>query len=47
MVRFLGALLRGHAANAADPAYGARLAVEHYGADLGLNLDQQTTLNRL
>jgi ABC-type nitrate/sulfonate/bicarbonate transport system substrate-binding protein len=47
MVRFLEALLRGHAANAADPAYGARLAVEHYGADLGLDLQQQTTLNRL
>jgi len=47
MVRFLGALLRGHAANAADPAYGARLAVDHYGADLGLDLEQQTTLNRL
>jgi ABC-type nitrate/sulfonate/bicarbonate transport system substrate-binding protein len=47
MVRFLEALLRGHAANAADPAYGARLAVDHYGADLGLDLEQQTTLNRL
>jgi len=47
MVRFLGALLRGHAANAADPAYGARLAVDRYGADLGLDLQQQTTLNRL
>jgi ABC-type nitrate/sulfonate/bicarbonate transport system substrate-binding protein len=47
MVRFLGALLRGHAANAADPAHGARLAVERYGADLGLSLEQQTTLNRL
>jgi ABC-type nitrate/sulfonate/bicarbonate transport system substrate-binding protein len=47
MVRFLGALLRGHAANMADPAHGARLAVEHYGADLGLDLRQQTTLNRL
>jgi ABC-type nitrate/sulfonate/bicarbonate transport system substrate-binding protein len=47
MLRFLGALLRGHAANAADPAYGARLAVDHYGADLGLDLQQQTTLNRL
>jgi ABC-type nitrate/sulfonate/bicarbonate transport system substrate-binding protein len=47
MVRFLGALLRGRAANAADPAYGARLAVDHYGADLGLDLQQQTTLNRL
>jgi ABC-type nitrate/sulfonate/bicarbonate transport system substrate-binding protein len=47
VVRFLEALLRGHAANSADPAYGARLAVERYGADLGLDLQQQTTLNRL
>jgi ABC-type nitrate/sulfonate/bicarbonate transport system substrate-binding protein len=47
MVRFLRALLHGHAVNAADPAYGARLAVDHYGADLGLDLEQQTTLNRL
>jgi ABC-type nitrate/sulfonate/bicarbonate transport system substrate-binding protein len=47
IVRFLGALLRGHAVNAADPAYGARLAVDRYGADLGLNLEQQTALNRL
>jgi ABC-type nitrate/sulfonate/bicarbonate transport system substrate-binding protein len=47
LVRFLGALLRGHAANAADPEYGARLAVDRYGADLGLDLQQQTTLNRL
>ena len=47
MVRFLGALLRGHAVNAADPAYGARLAVDRYGADLGLNLEQQTALNRV
>ncbi len=47
MVRFLSALLRGHAANTADPAYGARLAVDRFGADLGLDLEQQTTLNRL
>jgi ABC-type nitrate/sulfonate/bicarbonate transport system substrate-binding protein len=47
IVRFLGALLRGHAANVADPSYGARLAVDHYGADLGLDLEQQTRLNRL
>ena len=47
MVHFLRALLRGHAVNAADPAYGALLAVDHYGADLGLDLEQQTTLNRL
>jgi ABC-type nitrate/sulfonate/bicarbonate transport system substrate-binding protein len=47
LVRFLGALLRGHASNVADPLYGARLAVDHYGADLGLDLEQQTTLNKL
>jgi hypothetical protein len=47
LIRFLTALLKGHAVNAADPVYGARLAVERYGADLGLDLQQQTTLNRL
>ena len=47
VVRFLQALLRGHADNAANPAYGARLAVDRYGADLGLDLAQQTVLNRL
>lgn len=47
MVRFLGALLKGHAVNAADPGYGARLAVDRYGVDLGLDLQQQTTLNHL
>lgn len=47
MVRFLGALLRGHTTNATDPAYGAGLAVDNYGADLGLDREQQTTLNRL
>lgn len=46
MVRFLGALLRGHAANCADPVLGARLAVDRFGADLGLDLEQQATLNR-
>jgi ABC-type nitrate/sulfonate/bicarbonate transport system substrate-binding protein len=47
LVRFLSALLRGHAANAGDPAYGARLAVDHFGADLGLDLAQQTSLNQV
>ncbi len=47
LVRFLRALLRGHYANAANPSYGAHLAVDKYGADLGLDLDQQTTLNQL
>ena len=39
--------LRGHYANQRDPVAGSRLAVERYGADLGLDLEQQTTLNRL
>jgi hypothetical protein len=39
--------LRGHYANAANPSYGAHLAVDKYGADLGLDLDQHTTLNQL
>jgi len=47
LVRFLRALLRGHYANESDPLAGSRLAVERYGADLGLDLDQQTALNRL
>ena len=46
LVRFLRALLRGHYANQRDPLAGSRLAVERYGADLGLDLEQQTTLNR-
>ena len=46
MVRFLTALLRGHSLNCADPALGARLAVDRFGADLGLDLQQQTSLNR-
>jgi ABC-type nitrate/sulfonate/bicarbonate transport systems, periplasmic components len=47
LVSFLRALLRGHYANARDPVGGSRLAVERYGADLGLDMDQQTMLNRL
>ncbi|HEY9126845.1 MAG TPA: ABC transporter substrate-binding protein [Acidobacteriaceae bacterium] len=47
LVRFLRALLRGHYANQHDPLAGSKLAVERYGADLGLDLEQQTALNRL
>lgn len=47
LVKFLRALLLGHFGNAADPEMGARLAVETYGADLGLDLEQQTQLNRI
>jgi ABC-type nitrate/sulfonate/bicarbonate transport system substrate-binding protein len=47
LVGFLTALLRGRAVNAQDPSVAARLAVERYGGDLGLDLQQQVTLNRL
>jgi ABC-type nitrate/sulfonate/bicarbonate transport system substrate-binding protein len=44
---FLKGILRARADSIADPTVAARLAVEKYGADLGLDLQQQTTLNRL
>jgi ABC-type nitrate/sulfonate/bicarbonate transport system substrate-binding protein len=45
--RFMRASIRGWQDNAADPAVAARLAVENYGADLGLDLAQQTRENEL
>ncbi|KXK61309.1 ABC transporter substrate-binding protein [Micromonospora rosaria] len=39
---FLRAQIRGWRANVADPTLGARLAVEKYGRDLGLDLREQT-----
>jgi ABC-type nitrate/sulfonate/bicarbonate transport system substrate-binding protein len=47
LVGFFRALLRARATNVEDPTYAARLAVEKYGGDLGLELQQQITLNRL
>jgi hypothetical protein len=47
LVGFFKALLRGRAINVKDTSYAARLAVEKYGGDLGLDLQQQVTLNRL
>lgn len=47
LVGFLKALLRARATNAQDPTIAATLAVEKYGGDLGLDLQQQITLNRL
>ena len=41
------ATIRGWQDNAADPSVAARLAVENYGADLGLDLAQQTRENEL
>ena len=47
LVGFFKALLRARASSLADLTLAPRLAVETYGADLGLDLQQQTTLNRL
>jgi ABC-type nitrate/sulfonate/bicarbonate transport system substrate-binding protein len=47
LVGFLRALLRAWVINAKDPALGARLAVENYGVDLGLDLAHETRLNVL
>src|SRR3546814_11982379 len=43
MEKFLRASLRGWEENGEDQAVGAQLAVEIYGADLGLDLTQQTS----
>jgi len=45
--RFMRATIRGWQDNTADPSVAARLAVENYGADLGLDLAQQTRENEL
>lgn len=47
LVGFLRGLLEARERNLADPTLAPRLAVETYGGDLGLDLPQQTTLNRL
>ena len=47
VVGFLRGLLRARADSVVDPTIAARLAVEKYGGDLGLDLKQQVTLNRL
>jgi ABC-type nitrate/sulfonate/bicarbonate transport system substrate-binding protein len=47
LVGFFKALLRARATNAQNPNLAPSLAVDKYGGDLGLDLEQQTTLNRL
>lgn len=47
VVGFLRALARGWRENEADAAFGAKLAVEKYGAELGLDLAQQVRQNEL
>lgn len=47
LVGFLKARLRGKAANERNPREGARLAVDKYGADLGLILAHEVRTNQL
>jgi len=47
VVKFMRGLTRGWMADLKDPAVGAKLAVDKYGADLGLDLKQQTRQNEL
>jgi len=42
VVNYMAATIQGWEEQLKDPAKGAKLAVEKYGADLGLNLEQQT-----
>lgn len=46
LVRYLHATARGWAENARDPVLGATLAVNTYGASLGLDLQEQIAQNR-
>ncbi|HTR83056.1 MAG TPA: ABC transporter substrate-binding protein [Reyranella sp.] len=47
VVKFLRGLTRGWMADLKDPAVAAKLCVTKYGADLGLDLKQQTRQNEL
>ncbi len=47
IVRFMRATIKGWEQNAIDPAVAAGLAVDDFGADLGLDLAQQTRQNEL
>jgi ABC-type nitrate/sulfonate/bicarbonate transport system substrate-binding protein len=47
VVKFLRGLTRGWADDTKDPAVAAKLVVNKYGADLGLDLKQQTRQNEL
>ena len=47
VVGYLKGLTRGWMENAKDPAVAAKLVVDKYGADLGLDLKQQTRQNEL
>ena len=47
VVKFMRSVTRGWMADLTDPAVAAKLCVTKYGADLGLDLKQQTRQNEL
>lgn len=47
LVKYTAAIIKGFKADEADPALGAKITVEKYGADFGLDVDQQTRQNEL
>ncbi|SEP82678.1 ABC-type nitrate/sulfonate/bicarbonate transport system, substrate-binding protein [Faunimonas pinastri] len=47
LVDYVKANIKAYRDNEKDPAYAAKLAVDKYGADYGLDLEQQTRLNEL
>lgn len=47
LVRYLRTEIRGWIENEKNPSYAAKLAVEKYGADFGLDLRQETRANEL
>lgn len=47
LVRYLRTEIRGWIENEKNPAYAAKLTVEKYGADFGLDLRQETRANEL
>lgn len=47
LVRYLRIEIRGWVENEKSPAYAAKLAVEKYGVDFGLDLKQETRANEL
>jgi ABC-type nitrate/sulfonate/bicarbonate transport system substrate-binding protein len=47
VVKFMRGVTRGWMADLKDPAVAAKLCVTKYGADLGLDLKQQTRQNEL
>jgi len=47
LVRFLAGRLQGQAENARNPSYGAQLAVDKFGADLGLTMKHELRTNLL